>query len=255
MKNKLIFILILFLFLLFLPLIISQSHETNDNPEQNVLITHFQTSFICLPPELFNELTNSQNALSHCFTYTILGINNSENIENTDYFIYDEQGNYWFKEGVSYHFIFYNESYDTGFTNISYDEFIKISNWIEDNLELIYEIKEEYLYDSDGNRLLKKVVKTGTNESVYYIGDDFVQVRNSTGIYNTTYYYADNVLVAEKDKDGKRKYYHPDHLGSTNLITNSTGGIVEETFYLPFGDVLEGGDESRYGYNEDINSI
>ncbi len=46
-----------------------------------------------------------------------------------------------------------------------------------------------------------------------------------------------------------KKYYHPDHLGSTTLITNASGSIVEETFYLPFGDVLEGGDESRYNYN------
>jgi len=110
-------------------------------------------------------------------------------------------------------------------------------------------IIEEYLYDGNGKRMMKNVVKAGSNESIYYIGDNFVQVRNSSGIFNTTYYYADNILIAEKDILGKKKYYHPDHLGSTSLITNSTGQIIEETFYLPFGDVLEGGDESRYGYN------
>ena len=38
-----------------------------------------------------------------------------------------------------------------------------------------------------------------------------------------------------------------DHLGSTSLITNVSGQIIEETFYLPFGDILSGG-SSRYDY-------
>ena len=97
--------------------------------------------------------------------------------------------------------------------------------------------------------------KDEINRLIYYLGDNFVHVINASGKFNQTFYYHENVLIAEKDKDGKRKYYHPDHLGSTTLITNASGSIVEETFYLPFGEILEGGDESRYGYNEYINSI
>ena len=43
-------------------------------------------------------------------------------------------------------------------------------------------------------------------------------------------------------------YYHPDHLGSTTLITNSSSAVVEETFYDPYGEILEGGSKSRYQY-------
>ena len=41
--------------------------------------------------------------------------------------------------------------------------------------------------------------------------------------------------------------YHPDHLGSTAIITNETGSVVEETVYEPFGSVFTGGSD-RYLY-------
>ena len=93
------------------------------------------------------------------------------------------------------------------------------------------------------------IVKDELYKTTYYIGDSFVHVINSSGNFNTTFYYADGVLVAEKDNAGNKKFYHPDHLGSTSLITNSSGQIVEETFYEPFGEVLSGGSVSRYDYN------
>ena len=51
-----------------------------------------------------------------------------------------------------------------------------------------------------------------------------------------------NVTV-RKDPNGKTFFYYPDHLGSTALITNSTGGVVEETTYEPFGEVYSGGSD------------
>lgn len=54
--------------------------------------------------------------------------------------------------------------------------------------------------------------------------------------------------MARKDNSGAKTYYHADHLGSTTLVTNQSGGIVEEEFYLPFGDTLEGSEDSRFLY-------
>ena len=34
---------------------------------------------------------------------------------------------------------------------------------------------------------------------------------------------------------------HNDHLGSTSIITNESGSVIEETFYDPYGAILEGG--------------
>lgn len=46
-------------------------------------------------------------------------------------------------------------------------------------------------------------------------------------------YYQDGQLVAQEDDNngaGRVKYYyHPDHLGSTDLVTDASGKIVEET--------------------------
>ena len=38
---------------------------------------------------------------------------------------------------------------------------------------------------------------------------------------------------------------HNDHLGSTSVITNDSGAVVEQTFYDPYGAILSGG-EVRY---------
>ena len=43
-------------------------------------------------------------------------------------------------------------------------------------------------------------------------------------------------------------YHHNDHLILMSVITNSSGGIVEETFYDPYGNILDGGETSRFDY-------
>ena len=56
------------------------------------------------------------------------------------------------------------------------------------------------------------------------------------------------MLVAQVNSDGQKQAVHNDHEGSNTLITDSSGNVVENTFYSPFGEILEGGKYSRYGY-------
>ncbi len=109
-------------------------------------------------------------------------------------------------------------------------------------------IISQYFYDADGNRIEKIDFKSdGGNETVYYIGKDFIQIVNNSGVFNETYYYDETDLIAKKDSNGKNYYYHPDQLGSTNIVTNESGYVVENTSYQPYGEIIEGGN-SRYLY-------
>ncbi|MBS3075407.1 hypothetical protein J4429_03015 [Candidatus Pacearchaeota archaeon] len=128
------------------------------------------------------------------------------------------------------------------------------------------DILETYIYHPTEDRILIKYSDyQGTNNAhsaVLYINDNFV--REYTNLLGTpkvedTYYIRDssgivaevvrNVSYLDDDYELiKTLYHHNDHLGSTSVITNESGEIVEETFYDPYGTILDGGSESRFDY-------
>ncbi len=108
------------------------------------------------------------------------------------------------------------------------------------------DVVSEFFYDDSGNRVKKIEYKNGKKETTYYAGD-LVRVVNSSGSYDTVYYYAGRELVGEKIANKTKKYYHPDALGSTRLVTDSAGKAVEKTAYMPFGEQLQGGND-RYTF-------
>jgi len=69
--------------------------------------------------------------------------------------------------------------------------------------------------------------------------------------------YAGSMHVAS-NTTGMVEYYHVDHLGSTRLKTNSSGGIIYESNYEPFGvsSGEEGSEDYRYtGKHEDTTGL
>ncbi|MBI2647629.1 VCBS repeat-containing protein, partial [Candidatus Woesearchaeota archaeon] len=101
-------------------------------------------------------------------------------------------------------------------------------------------ILEEYFYDSNGDRIRvnRYSYSGGTNETIYTPYREWMQVRNSSGIFNFYYIYQEGALVARLNPDGTKYFYHPDHLGSTTLISDEQGNVVEQEFFSPYGESL-----------------
>ena len=63
---------------------------------------------------------------------------------------------------------------------------------------------------------------------------------------DSIYYFDDSGLIGRKDSSGIY-FYHSDQLGSTSVVTDKNGNVVERTTYEPYGNVLSGG-ESKFLY-------
>jgi len=112
------------------------------------------------------------------------------------------------------------------------------------------DILQEFIWHPIEEKILKKIgFESGTiNQQIYYINENYIVIKNSSGTYNETYVYQNGQIVAQVDTNGNKEYLHPDHLGSTSLITDSVGNVLENTWYSPFGEIVSGGQNSRFSY-------
>ena len=106
------------------------------------------------------------------------------------------------------------------------------------------EIIEEYRYDHDGNRILKTYIDENNRETSQSTpNNNYVRTQNSDGVIREKYFFADNKLVGKIDDNRNSLFFHPDHLGSTRLITDESGNKVSDISYSPFGTQLGESDE------------
>jgi len=103
-----------------------------------------------------------------------------------------------------------------------------------------------YGYDASGSRVLQTAA---TTTNIYPF--KWYSIASSTGSgakYATTteYIWSGDTLVSTIDQQfasgvatgtAQKSYIHPDHLGSTNVITNASGTVVSTKDYYPFGSV------------------
>ena len=85
----------------------------------------------------------------------------------------------------------------------------------------------QFVYDGDGGRV-KTLQDSGTT---VHVGE----LVEATGGVTTKYLFAGDLRLASKSSDGTLQFYHPDHLGSTHVVTNATGQVVEHAEHRPFG--------------------
>ena len=118
------------------------------------------------------------------------------------------------------------------------------------------QIIAQYVYDYQGNRIEKKIYSNGTLQKTVYSPNDgyeTVKLASNGATLNTTYYQVNDEQVAKKNPDGTKNYYLTDNLGSTNVLTNQTGAVIETTKYYPYGQVRAGGTSSKFLYTGQEN--
>ena len=101
-----------------------------------------------------------------------------------------------------------------------------------------------YAYDSSGARVLQ----TSTTSTTYYPNKFFSTVSTIVGsttyATSTNYIWNGDTLLATVDQpmiNGTAtgtpitRFIHPDHLGSTNAVTDQNGNLVQLMDYYPYG--------------------
>jgi RHS repeat-associated protein len=75
------------------------------------------------------------------------------------------------------------------------------------------------------------------------------------GFFDFTYVFHEGQQVAQLLPNGQKQYIHGNHKGSSSVVTNSSGGVVERTDYAPFGSIVSGGSKTRFDYeNKEYDS-
>ena len=111
-------------------------------------------------------------------------------------------------------------------------------------------VVEEYWYNPAGDRVKKVAyVVDGRNRTTYYVNAGYeVEVNETGGRKITKYVFANGERLVEIKEDGSKVFYLDDHLGSSSVLVNQSGQVVDRTTYYPFGEVKTGGTASKYGY-------
>ena len=112
-------------------------------------------------------------------------------------------------------------------------------------------ILQEFIYHPTEERILAK--KTywndgSTRETVYYIDENFVRVNNASGNFDYTYVKHEGQLVGQLNPDNSKYFVHGDHLGSSTVVTDESQVPIENTSYSPYGEIVSGGETSRFDY-------
>ena len=94
-----------------------------------------------------------------------------------------------------------------------------------------------YSYDAES----RQVGYTGTSAATYVYDGDGLRVKKMSGGTTTVFVYDAQAQLAAEYSSGAgsaagRNYLTVDHLGSTRLITDAAGAVLERHDYRPFGD-------------------
>lgn len=92
-----------------------------------------------------------------------------------------------------------------------------------------------YTYDGDGRRMMKSEPGGGPYDKLYWYGagSEVLVETDLAGDNPTEFVFFGGSRVARRDPSGSVYYFFSDHLGSSRVVTNATGTIVEESDFYP----------------------
>jgi RHS repeat-associated protein len=136
-----------------------------------------------------------------------------------------------------------------------FNQLVRIYNGSDSNAPLL----QEFEFDPVEERIVKKVTyfpDGNPRETIIYFSQDFVRVDYHNGtVRDTEYVYLDGQLVAQVTGD-ETLLIHGNHEGSSSVVTDENGEVVENTSYSPFGTIMSGGTETLYDYtSEEFDTI
>jgi len=201
------------------------------------------------------SITDSVNTATQNFQYDALNRLTSANGNyGNKIYAYDTIGNILQKDGVNY---LYGENgagphavtsgsdgssfnYDANGNMITMNKGGVAWTYIYDSENRLVEVKKnsqtqaKFEYDGDGGRTKKVsytyVSGTPVTETTRYVGSLYEESASQT----TKHIFMGDTRIASIT-NGQLKYYHGDHLGGTNLITNDSGLVKQLIEYEPFG--------------------
>ena len=95
-----------------------------------------------------------------------------------------------------------------------------------------------FVYDGDGGRVKKTVTSGSTTTTTTYIGK--LYVCEGTSCSRLIYAGTQRIALVPMPPSGRTpspSYFHPDHLGSTSVLTNAQGVAEEHNSYRPYGQL------------------
>lgn len=121
-------------------------------------------------------------------------------------------------------------------------------------------VLQEFIHDSDHEKILMKQTffsNGSVKETVYYVSENYVKISNQSGDFDYLYVRdEDGNVIAQKNPDGSKYFMHKDNIGSTGAVTNESGDVLEQTVYSPLGDIVSGGEVSRFSYeSKEFDSV
>ena len=93
------------------------------------------------------------------------------------------------------------------------------------NLEYV-----KFIYDYTGSRVKK--INSYSGDTIY--ASSFFEIKQ--GIITNKHIFDGVRRIVSRQNDGSIFWYHTDHLGSTALLTDDTGAVVQDIGYYPYGE-------------------